>query len=183
LEYFVPAFHSTSPEGFNGRLGFLQQCTRQGPTKSATDARIGTATNLSFGRPPVCILRVGDFYHTRIYIESLNVEYDNDGIKWDLNPEGIGIQPMLANVTISFKFMGGQDLSGAIGRLQNAVTFNYYANQSVYDDRSDRIIDRTQKTNEKVVDVVSDNYMEFYDVSNRKHGNVVNAYLSDTKNK
>ena len=32
FKYFTPAFHSVSPEGFNARLTFLQQCTRQGHT-------------------------------------------------------------------------------------------------------------------------------------------------------
>lgn len=30
VKYFDPAFHSISPEGFNARLTFLHQCTRQG---------------------------------------------------------------------------------------------------------------------------------------------------------
>jgi hypothetical protein len=33
--------------------------------------------------------------------------------------------------------LGGSDISGPIKRLQNAVSFNYYANTSVYDNRSD----------------------------------------------
>jgi aspartate kinase len=32
---------------------------------------------------------------------------------------------------------GGSDLSAPISRLQNALSFNYYANQSIYDDRAD----------------------------------------------
>jgi hypothetical protein len=44
---------------------------------------------------------------------------------------------MLANVTIGFVFQGGSSLGGPIQRLQNAVSFNYYANQEVYDDRAD----------------------------------------------
>ena len=66
IPFFQPAMHSTSPEGFNSRLTFLNQCTRQGPTLSGNKP-----TNLAFGRPPVCILRLGDFYHTKIIIESL----------------------------------------------------------------------------------------------------------------
>ena len=70
--------------------------------------------------------------------EPLNIDYDNNGgIQWDLNPEGIGIQPMMANVTINFTFIGGSDLSGPISRLQNAVSENYYANTSVYSRRAD----------------------------------------------
>jgi hypothetical protein len=44
---------------------------------------------------------------------------------------------MLANVTLGFTFQGGSSLGGPIQRLQNAVSFNYYANQEVYDDRAD----------------------------------------------
>ena len=47
--------------------------------------------------------------------------------------------PMMANVTIGFKFLGGSDLSGPINRLQNSLSFNYYANTSVYDDRAEEI--------------------------------------------
>jgi hypothetical protein len=65
----------------------------------------------------------------------LNIQYEQP--QWDLNPEGIGVQPMLANVTLSFVFQGGSSLGGPIQRLQNAVSFNYYANQEVYDDRAD----------------------------------------------
>lgn len=139
VKYFDPAFHSITPEGFNSRLTFLHQCTRQGHTIDASDKNgfAKTAGNLAFGRPPVCVLRIGDFFYTRIIIESLNIDYDP--LVWDMNPEGIGLQPMIANINLSFKFIGGSDLGGPIARLQNAVSFNYYANSSVYDDRADRV--------------------------------------------
>ena len=141
VDYFDPAFHSITPEGFNARLTFLHQCLRQGPTISASDLGMGSrygAGNLSFGRAPFCILRIGDFFNTKICIDSINIEYDaKGGVQWDLNPEGIGLQPMIANVNVNFKFLGGSDISGPISRLQNAVSFNYYANTSVYDRRSD----------------------------------------------
>lgn len=132
IKYFHPAFHSTTPEGFNSRLTFLQQCTRQGPTTSKK------TNNLAFGSPPVCILRIGDFYHTKIIINSLDIDYEP--LLWDLNPEGIGVQPRLANINISFKFIGGSALNGPINKLQNAVSFNYFANSGVYDPRADRLI-------------------------------------------
>lgn len=44
---------------------------------------------------------------------------------------------MYADVNINFRFIGGSDLSGPIEKLQNAVSFNYYSNTSVYDRRSD----------------------------------------------
>ena len=96
------------------------------------------AGNLSFGRPPYCVLRIGDFFHTKICITSLSIDYDNGGgLQWDLNPEGIGVQPMFANININFNFIGGQDIAGPVERLQNAVSYNYYANTSIYDSKSD----------------------------------------------
>lgn len=149
VKYFDPAFHSITPEGFNARLTFLHQCTRQGPTYSVADnsfsytdsngkKQTNFAGNLSFGRPPVCVLRIGDFYNTKIIIDSLSIDYDNGGgIQWDMNPEGIGLQPMMANITVGFKFLGGSDISGPIERLQNAVSSNFFANTSVYDRKAD----------------------------------------------
>lgn len=149
VKYFDPAFHSITPEGFNARLTFLHQCTRQGPTYSVADngfsytdsngkKQANFAGNLSFGRPPVCVLRIGDFYNTKIIIDSLSIDYDNGGgVQWDMNPEGIGLQPMMANITVGFKFLGGSDISGPIERLQNAVSSNFFANTSVYDRKAD----------------------------------------------
>ena len=141
LQYFDPAFHSMTPEGFTERLTFLQQCTRQGNTISASDGVNGkTASNLAFGRPPFCVLRIGDFYYQTIVIDSVNIDYNvSGGLQWDLNPEGAGVQPMLAQVNINFKFIGGGDLGGPIRRLQNAMTFNYYSNSRLHDNRADRI--------------------------------------------
>jgi hypothetical protein len=132
IRYFHPAFHSMTPEGLNSRLTFLLQCTRQGPTLEDVGAN-----NLAFGRPPICILRIGDFYHTKIVIDSVNISYEP--LIWDLNPEGIGVQPMLANVDMSFSFIGGSSLMGPINKLQNALSFNYFANTHVYDPRADYI--------------------------------------------
>lgn len=139
IKYFHPAFHSTTPEGLNSRLTFLHQCTRQGPTLEEQ----GT-NNLAFGRAPICILRIGDFYNTKIIIDNISIEYEP--LVWDLNPEGIGVQPMIANVSMSFKFIGASSLVGPINKLQNALSFNYYANTHVYDPRADYIAKRTGDT-------------------------------------
>ena len=69
----------------------------------------------------------------------------NGNPQWDLNPEGIGVQPMYAKVQLGIAIIGGQSLEGPINRLQNAVSFNYYANTGVYDNRSDRIGMATEK--------------------------------------
>lgn len=140
VKYFDPAFHSITPEGFNARLTFLQQCTRQGPTSTMGDAnqKNNMAGNLAFGRPPICVLRIGDFFNTKIIIDSISINYDNNGgVQWDMNPEGAGLQPMLADVSLGFTFLGGSDISGPVARLQNAVSSNFYANTSIYDARSD----------------------------------------------
>ena len=154
LKYFDPAFHSMTPEGFTERLTFLQQCTRQGNTISASDGVNGkTASNLAFGRPPFCVLRIGDFYYQTIVIDSINIDYNvSGGLQWDLNPEGAGVQPMLAQINISFKFIGGGDLGGPIRRLQNAMTFNYYANSRLHDNRADRISYKWDDRNNGAVD-------------------------------
>ena len=138
LQYFDPAFHSMTPEGFNGRLTFLQQCMRQGNTVSASDGKFSkSANNLAFGRAPYCVLRLGDFYNQMIVIDNLTINYDP--LVWDLNVEGIGVQPLIAHVQLSFKFVGGGDLTGPVRRLQNAMSFNYYANARLYDNRADRV--------------------------------------------
>ena len=141
LKFFQPGFHSMTPEGLNARLTFLQQCTRPGDTiptvKNVQGNEIleyNNATNTAFGSPPVLVLRIGDFYNTKIIPTSLNIKYDDT---LDLNPEGIGVQPMIAEVTLGFNFVGGSGLKTSIDKLQNALSFNFYANTEIYDDRSD----------------------------------------------
>jgi hypothetical protein len=142
LKFFQPSFHSTTPEGLNSRLTFLQQCMRPGDTiptikqktpNSKPELEYNNAVNTAFGAPPVLVLRVGDFYNTKIIPNNLSIQYEG----LDINPEGIGVQPMIANVTLSFNFVGGSGLKESIDKLQNALTFNYYANTEIYDDRAD----------------------------------------------
>jgi len=135
LKYFQPSFHAMTPEGLNARLTFLQQCLRPGETIRRSDGEdTCDASNTSFGKPPICVLRVGDFYNTKIAIDSLNISYDP--LVWDLNPEGIGAQPMIANIQMGFKYIGGSGLRKYVDELQNALSFNYYANTDIYDDRT-----------------------------------------------
>ena len=150
IKYFHPGFHSTTPEGLNTRLTFLQQCMRQGPSIYDNRDTI-QAQNLAFGKPPICILRIGDFFHTKVAINSLNITYEaGSSIQWDLNPEGIGVQPMMATVTMSLDILGGQSLVSPINRLQNALSFNFYANTEMYDARADSV----DKSTGKIVDGV-----------------------------
>jgi hypothetical protein len=64
----------------------------------------------------------------------MNFKYGD--AQYDLNPEGIGIQPMIVDVTMSFDFIGGHGLKGPVEELQNALSFNFYANTEVYDERA-----------------------------------------------
>jgi len=150
IKYFQPAFHSTTPEGLNSRLTFLHQCIRPGDTIPVIgdDGRPTefNAKNTSFGAPPICILRIGDFYHTKIAINQLSITYEP--LVFDLNPEGIGVQPMIADVNLSFYFIGGQGLKEPVNRLQNALSFNYFANTEIYDDRAVVTEDRTELNQE-----------------------------------
>ena len=137
LRYFHPAFHSMTPEGLNARLNFLLQCVRPGdtiPIKGLTSDLDLRARNTSFGPPPICVIRIGDFYHSKVVIRDVNINYDDS--TWDLNPEGIGVQPMLATVTLQVNFIGGQGLSKPVERLQNALSSNFFANTEMYDPRS-----------------------------------------------
>ena len=138
IKYFNPAFHSMTPEGLNSRLTFLQQCVRPGDTIPVIGPdgkpRFNDALNTSFGTPPILVLRIGDFYNTKIVPTSLAISYDP--LLFDLNPEGIGVQPMVAKITMGFNFIGGSGLQRPIEQLQNALSFNYYANTEIYDERA-----------------------------------------------
>ena len=137
LKYFHPGFHSTTPEGLNSRLTFLLQCLRPGdtiPIRGINEETDLNARNTTFGPPPVCVLRIGDFYHTKMVIKDVNIDY-NDGV-WDMNPEGIGLQPMIANVNLQVSLIGGQGLERPVDKLQNALSSNFFANTEMYDERS-----------------------------------------------
>jgi hypothetical protein len=138
LKYFNPSFHSMTPEGLNSRVTFLNQCVRPGqtiPTIVNGQPTQNVATNTAFGAPPVLVLRIGDFYNTKIIPTSLSIQPDQN-TSYDLNPEGIGVQPMLLKVTLNFNYIGGSGLAEPIDELQNALTFNYYANTEIYDERA-----------------------------------------------
>ena len=175
IQYFDPAFHSMTPEGFSARLNFLNQCMRAGNTVTASDGSYAkSANNLAFGRPPFCVLRLGDWYNQMIVIDNISISYDP--LVWDLNEEGIGVIPLIANVSMSFKFIGGGDLGGPVRRLQNAMSFNYYANGRLYDNRSDRM---TYNWDDKTCGALKGNELDtknsyFYTAQNYKNFDTIN---------
>ena len=52
---------------------------------------------------------------------------------------------MIATVSLGIDYIGGHSLVGPLNRLQNAVSFNYYANTEMYDVRSDKVDYNTGK--------------------------------------
>jgi len=156
IKYFNPAFHSMTPEGLNARLTFLNQCVRPGETIPVIGAdgrpKYNDAVNTSFGAPPVLVLRIGDFYHTKIIPKSLSFTYDNNLL--DMNPEGIGIQPMVVKVTLGFDMIGGHGLAKPVEELQNALSFNYYANTEIYDERATPTDDSYKKIDKELEQLI-----------------------------
>jgi hypothetical protein len=126
-DYFRPAYHSQTPEDFHKRLTFLQQLTRPGKTIESNTNNQGS--NSIFGKQPVCILSLGDFFNTKIIVKNIDFSYKD---VWDLNPEGMGVQPMIAEITMGIEVLGGQSLATPIDRLQRAVDFNFYGNSTYY---------------------------------------------------
>jgi len=158
LKYFQPAFHSMTPEGLNSRLTFLQQCARPGetiPTIGPNGEKLyNDALNTSFGAPPVLVLRVGDFFNTKIIPTGINFVYDKT---WDMNPEGIGFQPMIVEVNLSFNLVGGMGLKNPIDTLQNALSFNYYANTEMYDERAEATEDTSKLDKQVIQGIINQN--------------------------
>jgi hypothetical protein len=191
IKYFNPAFHSMTPEGLNSRLTFLNQCMRPGQTIPVIgpdgNPKYNDALNTAFGAPPVLVLRIGDFYHSKIIPNGLSISYDP--LIFDINPEGIGIQPMIAKVTLNFDFIGGQGLAGPVKQLQNALSFNYYGNTEIFDERSVS----TENTDERDENIVGKLVKDGNGVNNsplttnqvqnqipQKGGNTVGTILSTT---
>jgi hypothetical protein len=158
IKYFNPAFHSMTPEGLNARLTFLNQCMRPGQTipviGSDGKPKYNDALNTSFGAPPVLVLRIGDFYNTKIIPNSLGITFDP--LVFDINPEGIGVQPMIAKISLGFDFIGGQGIAGPVKELQNALSFNYYANTEIYDERSVATENTSERDNTLVKAIIKD---------------------------
>ncbi len=181
IDWFHPVFHSQTPEDFNSRLTFLQQCTLQGTAE-------GGVSNSIFGKPPVCVLRLGDFFHTKMIITTINVSYEPI---WDVNPEGIGMQPMICYITMDCKILGGQDLAAPLTKLQNALSYNFYANTSVY--HKDALISATeQETNTaiqnsgttravKVNSQTANLNQTIENTANKPYGDLLSGYISYTE--
>ena len=54
---------------------------------------------------------------------------------------------MIAKISLSFDFIGGNGLAGPVEQLQNALSFNYYANTEIYDERAVATEDTSERDN------------------------------------
>jgi outer membrane protein OmpA-like peptidoglycan-associated protein len=188
IKNFQPVFHSITPEGLNSRLTFLHQCTRPGdtiPTATSTGNQGQTGLdyndvfNSAFGTPPIVVIRVGDFYHTKAIINTLTLKYDD--AKFDINPEGIGLQPMIAEVSLDLKFIGGHGLAKPIAEIQNALSFNYYANTEMYDERATPTEQIYDNVDAEVLDGIKDEYgiLDVKQTKENNAGNTIGTVLSN----
>jgi hypothetical protein len=182
LKYFNPTFHSMTPEGLNSRITFLNQCVRPGETIPIIGPdgkpRYNDSLNTSFGAPPVLILRIGDFFHTKIIPN--NVSFTYEPLIFDMNPEGIGIQPMIVDVSLSFNIIGGMGLKEPVEQLQNALSFNYYANTEIYDERATATED-TSALDKKVFDAIVANSGIKNQINNTEQKNKGGNTIGDVK--
>lgn len=193
LKYFSPAFHSMTPEGLNSRLTFLQQCVRPGDTIKTVGSDSNDIVNTAFGKPPVCVLRIGDFFNTRMIIENITINYNVVGssVTYDLNPEGIGVQPMIAKVDLTVKYVGGAGLREPVAQLQNALSYNYYANADMYESRSfgqtdadERYLDNLELAyNSDVLDIEDLNFEALLNINPDVNTNFTQLGLIDNPKK
>jgi hypothetical protein len=192
IKYFSPTFHSMTPEGLNSRLTFLNQCSRPGQTIPVIgpDGRpkYNDALNTSFGAPPILVIRVGDFYHCKVVPTTISLT--NKTPIFDINPEGIGLQPMMVDVSINFNIIGGMGLKGPVDEIQTALSFNYYANTEIYDERATATdIESTEKNDKYVIEQINggvppvsqQQQAQINSVQPKKGGSTVGQILSDTE--
>jgi hypothetical protein len=192
IKFFSPAFHSMTPEGLNARVTFLNQCTRPGQTIPiiGPDGRpkYNDALNTSFGAPPILIIRVGDFYHCKAVPTTMSLT--NKTPLLDINPEGIGLQPMMVDVTINFNIIGGMGLKGPVDEIQNALSFNYYANTEIYDERATATDVGSAEKNDKYVieklngglpPVTQEQQAQINSVQPKKGGSTIGQITTETE--
>ncbi|MFA5067045.1 MAG: hypothetical protein WC466_03270 [Candidatus Izemoplasmatales bacterium] len=100
---FQPAYFSGNLVDFKRKMEFLSKLTR--PAKNTKE--IG---GFSFTLPPVCHLRLGDWFNHDIIVNSVSFDYSS--APWTL-VDGKN-QPMWASVTVNFNIVGPAGESGGV---------------------------------------------------------------------
>lgn len=113
---FQPAYFSGSLVDFKQKMEFLSKLTRPArndrfPQSSTVGFdRKDITEGFSFTTPPVCHIRLGDWYDHDIIIDS--VSYDYADAPWTIG--GSKIQPMWVSVSINFNIVGPAGIEGGV---------------------------------------------------------------------
>ena len=67
------------------------------------------------------------------------------------------MQPMIANVSMNFKYIGGQGLEKPVSELQNALTNNYFANTELYEPSATTNEESKKITGTKAEEFIAEN--------------------------
>lgn len=95
---FRPAFFSGDKVDFVRRMEFLSQCTR--PSRSEI------SNGFQFINPPVCHIKLGDWFNYDVVINSVSYNYED--VPWTFDKDfNSRVQPMWSNVTIQFNIVSG----------------------------------------------------------------------------
>ena len=92
---FQPSFFSGDKVDFKTKMDFLAKLTRP--------AKADQCSGFSFTKPPVCRIRLGDWWNNDIVVTTVNFSYEDS--PWTLDDTGV-VQPMWATVNMNFKFVG-----------------------------------------------------------------------------
>jgi len=111
---FQPAFFSGDKVDFVTKMDFLGKLTRPSSAKGNS--------GFSFTRPPVCHIKLGDWWDSDIIIDSVSFNMTN--APWTLDSGRV--QPMWATVSINFKFVGSYGSSNGSPVLSDDV-HGFYA--------------------------------------------------------
>ena len=88
---------------------------------------------------------------------------------------------MIATVTLGFKMIGGHGLAKPVEQLQNALSFNYYGNTEIYDERAVWTED-TSALDKTILQSILDGEKsaKVSDVENKKENNVDFYFFSES---
>jgi hypothetical protein len=91
---------------------------------------------------------------------------------------------MIASVSLSFDFIGGSGLKEPINRLQNALSFNYYANTEMYDERAEATEDTSEIDNKLYAQIQENQKVKTQGVVNQNNpgGTYIGAVVSTEVN-
>ncbi len=91
---FQPTFFSGDKYDFRERLRFIQKSTK--PAKNLV------GRGFAFTRPPLCHLRLGDWFNHDIIINTVSYNYENS--PWTFDRDG-KVQPMIVSIQMNFNIV------------------------------------------------------------------------------